>query len=346
MLQEVKHKSIKESYSMACHYPNQAWRSESLNSKGKRVPVFKEEHGVGDPFLLPCGKCMGCRQEYMRSWGIRCYHEAKMWPQNCFVTLTYDPKYIPPHGVLHYPDFKGFLDRLRKRKQYLDTGVRYFGCGEYGGKHQRPHFHAILFGVDFIDREHMFNKNGNPVYTSEILRKCWGQGNVSVQDACFETARYVAGYAAKKWGSHETNFVHSACDIETREEFIYPPENTKKSWNIGKSWLEKYWRDVFPGNGRAELIINGRPQKPPKAYVDWLRDTHPLEFEKLKEKRDCKIDASQFVLKRNMQKAREKHELYGSKLKEFNEDDFMSRRLHAEEKCLLAKVNNYVNERK
>lgn len=43
-----------------------------------------------------------------------------------------------------------FCKRLRKR---LPVGVslRYYMCGEYGGKKNRPHYHAIMFNVSATD---------------------------------------------------------------------------------------------------------------------------------------------------------------------------------------------------
>lgn len=332
---------------MSCHYPNQAWRSQEVNKNGNRVPVFKEELGIGEMFYLPCGKCMGCRQNYMREWAIRCSHEAKLWPKNCFITLTYNEESIGRLGMLEYQEFDDFMARLRERKQFKNSTVRYYACGEYGGLRHRPHFHAILFNVDFDDREFWFMKDGRPVYKSELLSSIWEyKGNVTVQDFAFETARYVAGYVAKKWEAKEIYELGAACDPKYRIEFVYPPEKTMQSQSIGIPWLEKYWRDVFPGNGRAELILNGKPQKPPKAYVDWLRDNHPVDFEMLKDKRECNIDASQFVLKKNMDIARANHNARGSKRREFNEDEYMLRRWDAEEKCLMSKVKRFINERK
>ena len=40
--------------------------------------------------MVPCGSCMSCRLEKSRQWGVRCMHEAKLYENNCFVTLTFD----------------------------------------------------------------------------------------------------------------------------------------------------------------------------------------------------------------------------------------------------------------
>ena len=56
--------------------------------------------------------------------------------------------------ILKKSDFQKFIKRLRK-----DYDIKYFACGEYGDKTLRPHFHAILFGVNFSDDKIIFSKS-------------------------------------------------------------------------------------------------------------------------------------------------------------------------------------------
>lgn len=75
-------------------------------------------------------------------------HESQSHDFSCFVTLTYDDEHMPYGGDLHYRHFQLFLKKLRKR---LGRPVRYFMCGEYGDRLGRPHYHAILIGVEVAD---------------------------------------------------------------------------------------------------------------------------------------------------------------------------------------------------
>jgi hypothetical protein len=66
-----------------------------------------------------------------------------------FVTLTYDTKYVPltknGYMTLNKRDIQTYMKRLRKLS---DTKLKYYVCGEYGSKRDRPHYHMIIFNAD------------------------------------------------------------------------------------------------------------------------------------------------------------------------------------------------------
>lgn len=129
-------------------------------------------------------------------WAVRIVHEAQMWPQNSFITLTYRPEDLPQGGSLNVEHYQLFMKKLRAR----NTGhkIRFFHCGEYGEKLSRPHYHAILFNYDFPDKKVFSEKNGNTIYTSELLEDIWGKGFCTIGDVTFQSAAYVARYVMKK----------------------------------------------------------------------------------------------------------------------------------------------------
>jgi len=92
---------------MACFHPLQAYQLDTGE-------IQFHDSGRGHPLELPCGQCIGCRLERSRQWAIRCVHEASMHENNCFITLTYAPEYLPPDGGLIKSDFQKFIKRLRK----------------------------------------------------------------------------------------------------------------------------------------------------------------------------------------------------------------------------------------
>lgn len=194
-------------------------------------------------------------------------HEASLWPDNCFVTLTYGRDRLPANGSLCYEDYQLFMKRLRRRKGQ----VRFYMCGEYGPETLRPHYHACLFNCHFRGDAVPAGKSasGELFYTSKELQDLWGHGIVSVQDLTPETASYCARYIMKKvlgQGSEE------ACERVTADGEIVSvePEFARMSLKpgIGAKWYEKYSRDVYPHD---VVIQNGVERQVPK-YYDKLLD--------------------------------------------------------------------------
>lgn len=182
----------------------------------------------GDTVInLPCRRCLGCNTATARDWSIRAVHEALLhtenWtdpddqvqtelPNSCVITLTYDEDHLPEDGLLRHNDFQRFMKRLRIRRQRQDPDhkpIRFFMCGEYGGKTARCHFHSILFGESFSDRYEEIDRNGKITQMSHELDELWSQppnysdvpsniGRATVDSFTFAGAAYVAGYVAKK----------------------------------------------------------------------------------------------------------------------------------------------------
>ena len=137
---------------MPCYNPLKGYRSRTLNASGKRSIVFNLREGyVDQPIEVPCGQCIGCRLERSRQWAVRCVHEASLYKNNCFVTLTYSDDKLPSDGSLHFDHFQKFMKRLRRF--YDDSRIRFFHCGEYGEQYSRPHYHCCLFNFDFVDKK-------------------------------------------------------------------------------------------------------------------------------------------------------------------------------------------------
>lgn len=149
----------------------------------------------GNIFLIPCGKCQGCKLDYARHWADRMVLEYEVTKKGMFVTLTYEDRWLPnvnpltghiyniktdlnewngPISPLVITDLQEFIKSLRSK--FSDSGsgnkFRFFACGEYGaddngkGKH-RPHFHIILFGVDMSDVQVPFSTK--PGDTSKVV---------------------------------------------------------------------------------------------------------------------------------------------------------------------------------
>lgn len=117
---------------MSCLWPRVLYRRGS--------EVSSRELPDSSAFHVPCGGCVECRAARGREWGVRAAHEASMYAESSFVTLTYDDEHVPVS--LDPGCLQRFLKRVRKR-----VAFRYLAAGEYGDRFGRPHYHVLLFGV-------------------------------------------------------------------------------------------------------------------------------------------------------------------------------------------------------
>lgn len=223
-------------------------------------------------FSLPCGRCMGCRLERSRQWAMRCMHEASLYEDNCFITLTYRTEDLPDDLSLRKEDFQKFMKRLRQA--YKDVKIRYFMCGEYGEDFGRPHYHACLFGFDFPDKVHWKTVNGHKLYTSKSLEEIWGLGYCPIGSLTFDSAAYVARYCTKKITGDKAKEHYQGRQPEYACMSLKP--------GIGFGWYEKWKKDCFPSD---YLVVNGVKCKPPRFYDKQLEKEDPVLFEQIKHSR-------------------------------------------------------------
>lgn len=237
---------------MTCYYLRPAWFSRDKqgniirdeNGKTGR-PKFTHKGTQLDPDVeIPCGKCIGCRASQARDWGVRIHHESLLHKENSFITLTYDPEHLPDDGKLSVHHAQKFIMRMRKHGYKL----RYYLAGEYGDKHGRPHYHAAIFGHDFLDHAY---PDDNGYYRNPELTKIWGQGDVLCAPLEPASAMYVAGYINKKVGDEDVFALQSR----------RPP--------IAKQWVLENKHRL--GN-RSTLFVGGKDRPIPKKYKEWVDD--------------------------------------------------------------------------
>lgn len=195
----------------------------------KPDPKYKEQYEDIEDFaksmqphyrrvqVIPCGKCIGCRLEYSKEWATKGICEAEMHKENCFLTITYDDEHLPeaddmigeygeeicknPNGTLKPADMVNFNKKIRERYQRKHNirGIRVMYCGEYGEKYNRPHYHAIYFGLPLYDMKfHAYNENHEALYRVPELEEIWGKGMIVAAEVNWNTCAYVARYITKK----------------------------------------------------------------------------------------------------------------------------------------------------
>lgn len=223
------------------------------------------------PRQVNCGRCEGCKLDRSRAWAIRCVHESQMHDENSFLTLTYSDEHLiyggASHAILYPRHLELFWKRLRK---HIGKRIRYFACGEYGDKSNRPHYHACLFGFVFPDQKLYSHKAGINLYTSDTLDSIWTHGNCTIGDVTFESAAYVARYIMKKrlgWMSQ----YYEAEGVEP--EFV----RMSRRPGIGSTWYDAYESDVFPNDYIS--MRGGAKMKPPRYYKRRYELSHPLTID-------------------------------------------------------------------
>lgn len=124
---------------------------------------------------VPCGKCPNCTARRVSGWSFRLMQQNKIANSAIFLTLTYDTAKVPisPKGYMTLSETTYYYDKATKgkrkgqtirrqisshlqqffkrlRKAHSGSGysdIKYYACGEYGSKFNRPHYHVILFNA-------------------------------------------------------------------------------------------------------------------------------------------------------------------------------------------------------
>lgn len=236
------------------------------------------------PLQIPCGQCIGCKLEKSRQWALRLMHEASLWDENSFITLTYDDEHLPKNKTLVKRDFQLFIKRLRKLNKQK---IRYYHCGEYGDFTARPHYHAILFNKDFSDKKR-FKKD---LFISKELEASWPLGYSTIGSVDFDSAAYVARYCLKKITGPRAEAINQSNGLRHYERMkpsgeiikILPEYATmSRRPGIANAWIKKYMNDVYPSDN---IHVNGVCMKPAKYYDNVVKEIYPDEMAEIKQAR-------------------------------------------------------------
>lgn len=142
---------------------------------------------------VPCGKCLACRKAHAREWAMRICHEVDYWKYSYFITLTYDNEHLPEHGSLRRDHLQKFFKRLRK--EIKNEKLKFYGCGEYGSRFLRPHYHIILMA--------------NIESIVDSVKNCWQFGLIHFDIVNVYSAQYVAQYQDQKLNGKMAEYVYT-----------------------------------------------------------------------------------------------------------------------------------------
>ena len=207
--------------------------------------VYEDGEVLPGVIPVPCEKCVVCQNKRRDAWAARLELEARCHVSTWFVTLTYNEESLPPFLVKK--DLQNFFKRLRKKIK-----CRHFSCGEYGSRHERPHYHSIIFFDTQLTKDQCY----------DLVSRSWNYGFVMVDEATFNRMRYVAKYTVK-----------SILDI---------PENVPKPFaqmsrrpGIASSWFEsniQYFHEFL-------VLESGQHEPLPRYFLNKL---DPLEVIQIK----------------------------------------------------------------
>lgn len=157
----------------------------------------------GERLHVACGKCNFCLQNRRNEWAFRLKWEFKRSQTASFFTFTYDNEHVPlmeHEGKTYMTLNRSHLKRLHKslkqaqdiyfqslpikdrkelRKKYR---IKYYSVGEYGSRHNRPHYHSIIFNLH-----------------PEVFRKLavgyiWKYGDIHRGDVTDASVQYTVKY--------------------------------------------------------------------------------------------------------------------------------------------------------
>lgn len=217
---------------MSCYKPLRGILLGEIDGK-KRIKVvpydsietMRPDGSNYESFPLPCGHCVGCRNDQAKEWSNRLLMESLYHDQSYFVTLTYSDDfahfvdYVNPRTGQFFPketkhqatlckkDVQDFMKRLRDR--FSDQKIRFYAAGEYGGHTMRPHYHLILFGLSVPASEFVpcgKSETGDQYFIWPKLAEIWQYGFHSIEPANEYTFKYCANYVTKKLGVHPNKY--------------------------------------------------------------------------------------------------------------------------------------------
>lgn len=232
-------------------------------------------HDKKSGMFFPCGRCICCRINRREEWSMRLYHEHEYWKDACFVTLTYNDFYLPRNEsgvpVLRPDDLQKFFKRLRRtlcRRISSQFRIKMFSCGEYGPSTHRPHYHAIIFGLDWTNPVHVQAIKDSWRFCDEHMwlpRYQRGRNRFPIGACTLETCRYVAGYVYKK-------AVNSDLERYVKDNQLRPCFQ-RQSQGLGKQWCLDNYDDWF-----KHAFIRCRGLHPIPRYYKKVKGVHNYNF--------------------------------------------------------------------
>lgn len=204
--------------------------------------------------------CPECKKDRANSLFLRFFFENQYHEKSTFWTFTYSDEFLPKNHLniptLRQRDFTLFIKRLRKLLSQYNKKFKYFYVGEYGGQTNRPHYHALLFGIS------------SDLY--KVVNDKWSYGFTTVSTVNPRRFRYVSEYITKN-EVFSRDFCISHC-IEPQFSC------SSKKPAIGLEWIQKNYLTVIR-NGY--INYQGVKYPIPRYFFNKIKELDPYYIYKL-----------------------------------------------------------------
>ncbi|QCS36365.1 replication initiator protein [Capybara microvirus Cap3_SP_316] len=161
-----------------------------IDSSNFKYPIYD---ALGRTVKVPCNTCLACRANKILNYSARISYERINNPECSFVTFTYDKNHLKYNFGFYEPtlkrsDLHKYIDKVRHLLP-KDVKFKYFASGQYGDRFNRPHYHVLFIGLDFVKYYKFFKDS-------------WNLGSVDVQPMLSGSVQYVCSYLHhQKFGS-------------------------------------------------------------------------------------------------------------------------------------------------
>lgn len=253
-------------------------------------PIHVERED-GSRYARGCGKCIACRDTWMKQKCSRIEFELLRHPnpeQLIFLRLSYDDDHLPrtPTGkaTCRYSDVQKFIGLLRKKVGHpiMWAAKQEYGTKPTDGQTPRPHYHLIVADIPLkwnkwqepdperrerFDREIRHDKKLGQFTelhgTWQLMLSAWrwrGQVHLQPVDVA-RHPRYLVAYMGKEWRDSEGNAIGEALGDDREPEKL----------RLGRGWGRDFVPVIADMLKRAKRYPRGWPAPGP----DW----EPLDLQ-------------------------------------------------------------------
>lgn len=244
-------------------------------ASGEGRLVFDKRRALpsAEPLLLPCGGCIQCRAAKARDWTVRAWMESQLQPIGCSLTLTYAPEHLPPGATLVPRDVKLFMRRVWR--DFPHVKARFLVSGEYGDQGLRPHYHLLLWGLDFIEDRVPWNRapSGEVLYRSARLDALWSKGIAAIGTLTVQSAGYAARYCMKKITGPMAEREYMRFQPDGQPFWVHPvfarmsriihcADGSRMAGGLGAPWVDRFWDN----DAMSDFVVMDGQRVPMPAY--------------------------------------------------------------------------------